>query len=96
MMVVHLFDTLSCFSRCDFLCRGKSPKLQARSRLTFTTGVTSSPSRFTSKTINGANKNSSQKSNNIEMMPVFHHNDGDISPSMKDTCVTIADVKELL
>ncbi|GFT19966.1 hypothetical protein NPIL_470741, partial [Nephila pilipes] len=53
-------------------------------------------SRFTSKTINGANKNSSQKSNNIEMMPVFHPNDGEISPNMKDTCVTIADVKELL
>ncbi|GIY05861.1 substance-P receptor [Caerostris darwini] len=67
-----------------------------RSRLTFTTGVTSSPSRYASKTINGANKNSSQKSSNMEMIPVFHHKDGDISPNMRDTCVTIADGKELL
>ncbi|GBN68048.1 Substance-K receptor [Araneus ventricosus] len=68
-----------------------------RSRLTFTTGVTSSPSRFTSKTINGTNKNSSQKSNNMEMVPVYHPNgDGDTSPNMKDTCVSIADGKQLL
>ncbi|CAL1276576.1 unnamed protein product [Larinioides sclopetarius] len=67
-----------------------------RSRLTFTTGVTSSPSRFTSKTINGTNKNSSQKSNNMEMVPVYHPSgDGDTSPNMKDTCVSIADGKQL-
>uniref|UniRef100_T1D203 Putative neuropeptide receptor n=1 Tax=Cupiennius salei TaxID=6928 RepID=T1D203_CUPSA len=58
----------------------------ARSRLTFTTGVTSSPSR---KTLNGANRSSSQKSN-IEMKLVY----GDTSPTMKETCVSIAETKE--
>lgn len=63
----------------------------ARSRMTFTTGVTSSPSRNPSKTLNGANK-SSQKSN-MEMKLIYPVSDGNLSP-MKDTCVSIAEIRE--
>ncbi|KAG8199982.1 hypothetical protein JTE90_006226 [Oedothorax gibbosus] len=80
--------------RCGFRRErfGRPP----RSRMTFTTGVTSSPSRYASRTINGANKTASQKSNNIEMKPFQPHKDVEVAPSLKDTCVSILDEKELL
>lgn len=61
--------------------------ISARSRLTFTTGVTSSPSRNVSRTMNGATK--SQK---MEMKLVYPVSDGDTSP--KETCVSVSDVKD--
>lgn len=61
--------------------------ISARSRLTFTTGVTSSPSRNVSRTLNGATK--SQK---MEMKLVYPVPDGDTSP--KETCVSVSDAKD--
>ena len=57
--------------------------------MTFTTGVTSSPSRNTSKTLNGTNK--SQKTS-MEMKLVYPVPDGDTSP--KETCVSMSDAKD--
>lgn len=70
-----------------FQSNGYFVLISARSRLTFTTGVTSSPSRNVSRTLNGATK--SQK---MEMKLVYPVPDGDTSP--KETCVSVSDVKD--
>lgn len=66
-------------------------QISARSRTTFTTGVTSSPPRNSSKTLNGATKETQQKPG-FEMKHIYPVPDGDTSP--KETCVSMSDVKE--